>query len=146
MSSSTSGAALVADLSIRVTITGADALRAAMRDTMLTISHLAQPLIEEAESIRAASMEIVPIDQGDLKASAIAVGIQKEETAEGVKVIFGYGTNYAVVQHETPPDKFSHLPGKTWKYLERPTFDAITGMESRLADRLSILINNLGRR
>lgn len=148
MSSCTLGRVPVVDLLYNVNMKGDTNLVQIYKDAILKISHMAQPLVEEAESIRAASMEIVPFDMGILRASALEVGIQVDEKSNGVLVSFGYGgaaARYAIIQHETPPDVFDHLPGKTWKYLERPTMDAIAGMEGRIGAKLAALIENLGR-
>jgi hypothetical protein len=94
----------------------------------------------EAEEIRGASMEIVPVDEGDLRASALSVGITPQRSPGEIKVTLGYGgpgIGYAVVQHETPPDVFTHAPGRTWKYLERPALDAAQTMGPRLAQRIA---------
>lgn len=139
MSSFTSGVVLVVDLKMNVNITGSTDLAALIKKAISTISHIAGPLVEEAEAIRAASMEIVPVDQGILRASAMEVGINVEERPTGVSVSFGYGgaaASYALKQHETPPGIFTHAPGKTWKYLERPTMEAVNGMADRLAVKM----------
>lgn len=91
----------------------ADAIKQTVRPAM----------VEEAEKARAASMEIVPVDQGILRASALQVGTNVTETDEEIEVMIGYGgaaSSYALLQHETPPSVFSHAPGQSWKYLEIP--------------------------
>lgn len=92
-------------------------------------------LVVEAEKIRTASMEIVPIDQGILRNSALEVGTNVTTTNEKVEVMIGYGgsaASYALLQHETPPSVFSHTPGKSWKYLERPSYEAIESIRENL--------------
>jgi hypothetical protein len=101
------------------------------------------PLVEEAETIMAASKEIVPVLSGDLRNSGDAVGINIEREGDVVSVAFGYGglaSSYAVLQHETPPEIFSHAPGKMWKYLERPVYEAAEGMAERLASKMATRI------
>lgn len=104
------------------------------------LDEMRKAFYEEANDIRTRSMEIVPFDDGILRDSAMAVGTNFEnESLEGFDVVIGYGgaaASYAVVQHETPPGVFRHLPGRTWKYLERPSFEAAVGMGERLATRL----------
>lgn len=99
-------------------------------------------LMEQAEITRARSMEIVPVDQGVLRASALAVGVSPTRKDDSIEVAIGYGgaaSSYALIQHETPPDVFSHAPGQSWKYLERPMLesaaefrDAITEASARV--------------
>jgi hypothetical protein len=97
----------------------------------------AAALTVEGENIIAASKEIVPLDQGVLRASADAVGINVTSDGKKVTAQFGYGgaaSSYAIIQHENP--FFTHAEGRTWKYLEIPTMAAVDGMEARLADAL----------
>lgn len=110
-------------------------------------AQLIGPLVEEAEQIKAASQEIVPVDSGDLKNSADVVGINVEKTTGRIDVIFGYGglaASYALLQHETPPQIFHHDPPTQWKYLERPVWEAAEGMGARLAAKISARIRGGG--
>lgn len=128
------------DLNINISVGDPNHFARSIEEALGTVAHISGPLVEEAETIRAASMEIVPVDDGVLRNSAMEVGLNVEDGTEGVAVSFGYGgaaASYAVVQHETPPNIFRHTDGKTWKYLERPVMDAISGMGERLAARLS---------
>lgn len=117
-----------------------DDIVAAVNDAIAKgMASVVGPLMMEAEEIRGASMEIVPVDQGDLRASAMEVGIEPSVTPGKTTVTFGYGgpgIGYAVVQHETPPDVFSHAPGRSWKYLEQPALAAAVTMGPRLARRI----------
>jgi len=102
-------------------------------------ANLVGPLVEEAETIKAASQEIVPFDLGDLHDSADVVGVNVEEGSGTIDVIFGYGgqaRSYAVAQHETPPSIYHHDPPRVWKYLERPVYEAAEGMGARLAAKI----------
>lgn len=95
----------------------------------------AAQLTVEAEQIIAKSKEIVPLDQGILRASA-SVG-QPEVTPDSVSIRMGYGgaaSAYSIVQHENP--FFTHAEGRTWKYLERPALDAAEQMGPRLAEAI----------
>lgn len=99
------------------------------------LSSLIAPMVQEAETIIGRAKEIVPLDLGPLRASADEVGINVEETDSSITVSFGFGgqaSHYSIIQHENPD--FRHAPGRTWKYLENPTLEAIEGMEQRLAD------------
>lgn len=98
-------------------------------------SAAAAQLTIEAEQIIAASKEIVPVDQGVLRASA-SVG-EPEQSADAVSIRMGYGgaaSAYSIVQHETP--WFRHAEGRSWKYLEHPALEAAEGMEARFAAAL----------
>lgn len=125
-------------IDINVDISGDD-LTAALAEAMKeTFSSVVGPMVEEAETIKARSQEIVPLDLGPLRASADVVGINVEEQTGHAVVSFGYGgaaAHYSIIQHETPPSVFSHAPGRQWKYLEQPVMEAIDGMEGRLAAR-----------
>lgn len=108
---------------------------------------LKSALVIEAEKIRGVSMEIVPVDQGILRASAIEVGTNVEDTNDGFQVVIGYGgaaASYALLQHETPPEVFSHTPGKSWKYLERPMLDAAGQVAEAMAAALTQAFSGRG--
>ena len=114
------------------------ALEGSIAENMDRLLRAALPgAVEEMERIRAASMEVVPVDSGDLRNSALVVGVNPADIEGGFEVAIGYGgiaSSYAVIQHENP--EFRHAEGKSWKYLERPAFEAINGMDERLAASL----------
>ena len=91
-------------------------------------------IYREANDIMNASLDIVPVDKGDLKGTGKAW--PPEIDGSKAVCILSYGdasVDYAVVQHETPPTVFRHNEGQTWKYLERPAFEATRGMGQRIA-------------
>lgn len=125
------------DITVEIEGNIADAVQGAFANMR---TEFVGPLVEEAEEIRAASMEIVPVDDGILRNSALEVGINPSNEDDGVYVRFGYGgaaRSYALVQHETPPEVFRHAEGKSWKYLERPVYEAANTMGQRIAQRLA---------
>lgn len=130
----------MADINFTVHLDGDANLEAAIRSALSAFSaDLAGPLVEEAETIMAASKAIVPVLSGDLRASGDVVGINVEDNGDSVDVVFGYGgiaSSYAVMQHETPPEIFSHTEPTQWKYLERPVLEAVQGFGPRIAERL----------
>lgn len=65
--------------------------------------------------IQAESQEECPKDLGNLSASAYTTS---EDTADGFIVETGYGTDYAIFQHEFI--EFKHKPGQKAKFLEDP--------------------------
>ena len=94
------------------------------------------------------SRGIVPLDTGALRASSF-----NEETAntkDRVEQTIGYGhpaagvnpksqihpMDYAVIQHENAT--FNHLPGRTYKYLERAMYQRAHEWVKILKRRLSI--------
>lgn len=106
---------------------------------------LAVSLTEEAERIRARSMEIVPVDQGVLRASAMQLGLPIDRGSGGPRVTIGYGgaaASYALIQHENP--NFRHTPGRSWKYLEMPFNEALDGMEQRLGESVRLQLSGQG--
>lgn len=104
-------------------------------------------LYREGERIMARSKdEFVPVDLGALKSTG-HVSFPKD-VAGVVEVTLGYGgpagpgvqtrdgkdwVGYAVIVHE---DLTARHPVGGAKYLERPVLEAMSGMESRLADDL----------
>ena len=124
---------------LHVEVSGGPDLQSAIENAFSNMRpELLGVLTEEGEEIMAVSQEIVPVDEGILKDSGGLYG--SEDNSEGVFVRLGYGgaaSSYALVQHETPPHIFSHTDGRTWKYLERPVYDAVTTMGARLAGRLA---------
>lgn len=136
-------------LNVNIDITGDLADLSAAKLSGLVLDAAAQAGMVEAEQIMANSKEIVPVDQGVLRASADAVGVQTDRTSSTVRLTFGYGgaaAAYSIVQHETPtvgPGDpkgpfigYEHAEGKMHKFLERPAMEAIDGMESRLASAI----------
>lgn len=133
-------------LSIRTTISG-DNIADVVRKQMARMDDiLANSLTEEAETIRARSMEIVPVDQGVLRASAMELGLPIDRgEGGGPRVTIGYGgaaASYALIQHENPD--FRHTEGRTWKYLEKPFNEALEGMEQRLGESVRRQVTGQG--
>lgn len=75
-------------------------------------------LKKAAEYLLRRSLEIVPVDTGDLYRSAFI-----EETGRGAsyRVFIGYAMHYAVYVHENLANR--HAPGKSAKFLEYPMND-----------------------
>lgn len=91
-------------------------------------------IFREGNDIMNASKEIVPVLDRDLLNSGHAH--PPEMMDGGIVVTLSYGgpsVDYAVLQHETPPSVFRHREGKTWKFLERPAYEATRGMGQRIA-------------
>jgi hypothetical protein len=130
----------MAEIVVNVSVSGGPDMQTAVENALKAFSaDLTGPLIEEAETIMAASHEIVPVDSGDLQDSGDVVGINVVEGSGTIDVIFGYGglaASYAVKQHETPPSIFHHDPPTMWKYLERPVYEAAEGLGARLAAKI----------
>lgn len=102
-------------------------------------SGLPAALTAEAELIMTESAELVPVEDGILLASRHEVGITIVESENLIEAVMGYGgaaRDYAVVQHETPPDVYSHAPGKSWKFLAIPVQNAAAGLLGRIKARL----------
>jgi len=131
-------------IGVSVKITGNDDMGAAIENALSQFApEMLGVMVEEGEEIMAASKEIVPLDDDVLRPSGGLYGT--EEAPNRVAVLLGYGgaaSSYARVQHETPPNVYSHSEGRTWKYLERPVFDAAKTMGPRLASRLSARITS----
>jgi hypothetical protein len=121
-------------MSLTLTITGTEALSAALMQTGPRFQQAAASgLFVEAEAIMADSKEhYVPVDTGTLKNSGHVQLPEIDGTT--VTVQMGYGgaaEAYAVVQHERL--EFNHPVGGP-KYLERPLLAAASGLVSRLAE------------
>lgn len=95
--------------------------------------------ITEARDIKEASQELVPVEDYELHDSARVVVDHREKT-----VAVTYSAPHAVVQHETPPDVYSHDEGRQWKYLEQPTMEATEGMAQRVAARARATVEGTG--
>jgi len=96
-------------------------------------------LYKEGIDIMNASLDIVPVLTGRLKGTGTV--FPPVEVGGDAVVLLSYGDaeiDYAVEQHETPPEIYSHRAGQSWKYLERPAFEATRGMGHRIA----LYINN----
>lgn len=126
-------------MSVTVAVTGTPDLQAAVQGAMqVVMDEMEGVLFEEGTEIINAAKIIVPFDQGILEASGGHYGTQR--TPNKVSHQFGFGgaaAAYAVIQHETPPSVFSHLPGRQWKYLEQPLMEAVTTMPQRLSSRMA---------
>lgn len=121
--------------SIDARMEGGEELKAALEalgPRLLTIGGGA--MFEEGNNIMNASKEIVPVEWGDLKATGTTHPPELKDGGMVVTLSYGGPTiDYAVVQHETPPSVFRHSDGQTWKFLERPAFEATRGMGQRIA-------------
>lgn len=132
---------MASEFEVKIEVSGGPDVGAAVLSSLKSlIPEVKGPLTEEAMEIMAVSKEIVPVDQGVLRASGDVVGINFSDEPDGYAVRFGYGgaaSGYALLQHETPPSVFKHAEGKSWKYLERPVYEAAATMGPRLAGRIS---------
>lgn len=104
----------------------------------------------EAELIMAKSkQEHVPVDLGTLRSSGFVN--DAERRGKNVSVTMGYGgaaSAYALAIHETPSkhdppswkgkDVEFHPEGRSSKYLEIPFYEALEGMDERIAKRLDV--------
>lgn len=119
-------------MSVRIDIKGDKELAAALKKAgNAGPKALDAALYAEATEIFAESQKIVPVDTGVLRASGVVEGPKNGE------VLIGYGgaaKSYALVQHENL--EYRHAEGKSAKYLEKPFTEALTGLKSRLAQRV----------
>jgi hypothetical protein len=92
-------------------------------------------LYQEGTAIIAESQKIVPHEYGTLERSAYVA--PPRDTAGGPMVEIGYGTSYAVKQHEEIA--YRHREGRQAKYLETPFNKAMAGWKQRLAKRVRVL-------
>lgn len=120
-------------------------------------------IYQEAERIMAKSKRLTPVSSGNLRASGSVQG--PERSGGHMTVVMGYGgpvgvgnqgdtnseaVNYAVIQHEDL--SLSHVKTLSKKeaakrgvavgdiggpkFLEKPTLEAVAGMEARLGNRI----------
>jgi hypothetical protein len=104
----------------------------------------------EAELIMAKSkQEHVPVDLGTLRSSGFVNDAERK--GKNVSVTMGYGgaaSAYALSIHEFPSkhnppswegvDVKFHPEGRGSKFLEKPFFEALEGMDDRIAARLDL--------
>jgi hypothetical protein len=113
------------------------------------VDELVGAIFEEMTEIKNEAQDLVPKHTGFLEGTADTVGVNIIRSGGGGSVVIGFGTDYALVQHQTPPPgegqldaegneglTYRHAPGRTWKYLETPVLQAAEGMERRLAERV----------
>lgn len=133
---------------VEITISVPQDLEATFEQYQDAVTAAVKPaMVEQIEKVRARSMEIVPVDQGILRNSALANGTNLTESGHDVSVRIGYGgaaRSYALTQHETPPSVFSHAPGKSWKYLERPLLEAIPEIREALTGAVAAALTSAG--
>ena len=112
-------------------------------------------MYQEAGIIFNMSQEQVPVDTGNLRQSG---GLFVVRRGDGHAVIISYASRYALRIHEaTELDANRAVPGsadaesgktnKTTgksKYLEHPFNEQMTGLESRLARRVKMLLRSAG--
>lgn len=92
-------------------------------------------LYQEMEIEMAESKQIVPLDEGPLRASGSVE--PPVITPTEVVVELGYGgpaAPYAIKQHEDPD--LIHPNGREWKYLERPLMESAPHLPDRIGRRL----------
>lgn len=79
----------------------------------------AKALMKSGEYVLGKSMPLVPLDEGDLRASG---HVESEKAMQG-SVTVSYNTDYALKQHEDLELKHTE-PGTQAKYLEQPGLQA----------------------
>lgn len=94
---------------------------------------LPQFVKSQAENIMTESKRLVPVDEGTLRSTGHVTQPKIRFNKVSVKLRYGGpATDYAYIQHETPPSVFSHEDGQQWKFLEDPAMKAIPEMEKNL--------------
>lgn len=92
-------------------------------------------LFAEGLAIQAASVLLVPVDTGRLRASANTS--QPKNESDGPEVRVSYGTDYALTVHERL--NVHHVTGQA-KYLEQPALAAMSGFAERMTARIQQLV------
>ena len=114
-------------------LTGAAELRRELRRLQKAYPEAVQAgLVEEAYAIEAASVALVPVDTGRLRATHYVSA--PEEKGDDVTVEIGYGTDYAVYVHERL--ELTHKSPTQAKFLQQPLEAARSGFFARLAARI----------
>jgi hypothetical protein len=88
-------------------------------------------LYQEGFAIQARAQDLCPVDEGRLEKTAYTSPPQMLDGQAAVEV--GFGTAYAVIQHERT--EFRHRVGEA-KFLEKAVNAARAGMLGRLAARI----------
>jgi hypothetical protein len=92
---------------------------------------LAAAIYQEALALDAASVAIVPVDQGPLRRSHYAA--PPVETQRDIESEVGYGVSYALIRHENPaPAVFGSGQGG---FLRKPLNKRKQGYNARVAKR-----------
>ena len=104
-------------------------------------ANVATALYQEAQALIAEAKQITPVDTGALRAS----GMIQMPTLQGkqVEVRCGFGgpaAPYAVYVHENL--EAHHQPPTQAKFLEVPAKRRAKGMQQRVADSISRMVNN----
>ena len=100
-----------------------DILEEAAKDAFAAAIH------DEAVRVMEKSQKIVPVDQGDLKRSAM---VKPPKTNKRPEASLTYNTPYALFQHEHHAGSEKN-PGPRAGYLARPMRDSAKGMDRRIA-------------
>lgn len=95
-------------------------------------------LFQEGTAIISESQKIVPHEFGVLERSAYVAPPQKK--VQQVTVEIGYGTEYALRQHEEL--SWQHRGGRQAKYLEQPLSKASSGWQQRIGKRIAALLKS----
>lgn len=98
-------------------------------------------LYEEMLEVLAESMRIVPVDTGVLRSSAAI--LPPEISGTLVKITVGYGgaaSKYALRVHDMPSIRNPTKPGTQSHYLSDPMTARVPLMESRLAERIAMIL------
>ena len=125
------------------------------RERVLIARAGAIALYREAQTLRTASLRLVPVDLGALRSSATVSEAIVSDTSVYVEV--GYGgpaAPYALAVHEIPPPPAKsprgrsarHRPPTQWKYLEKPAREQEHGMGDRLAATMRAELERSRRR
>ena len=109
---------------IKESIEGLDITSEAILDAFAAAVH------EEAIRVMDQSQNIVPVDTGKLKESAV---VKAPKTNKRPESSLTYNTDYALIVHETHAGSAKN-PGPRAGYLLNPMRAASAGLESRLAE------------
>jgi hypothetical protein len=93
-------------------------------------------LRQEAEIEMTESKKRCPVDVGILRASGHVQPVIQNGGKTSVDLVYGGAAeDYAIVQHETPPEIFYHRVGQ-WKFLESVLMESLPSMGARIAARI----------
>ena len=73
---------------------------------------------------------------GTLRASGHVQPVEQRGGKTSVNLVYGGAAeDYAIVQHETPPEIYHHNVGQ-WKFLESVLMESLPSMGQRIANRM----------
>lgn len=98
-------------------------------------------LLEESARLKREAYQQTPKESGDLR-NSVSVDVRQNPGSKSLVMLDASassvhrGYDYAGIQHDNP--SFQHAPGTNYKFIEKPFYEAVSRIERRMEEELTI--------